>query len=185
MCDCSRLVDHSTSLRPLPGPIVYCTRVSSHTGTTNTARSETVQGVITHERVWYTRRTEAKIWKTHLPRRGMMCSPWETPLCCTGTRRRFSVLGKSAKTEAQVRDKLPGHAASFLLFTPRVSDFLSPKNESSWSTRILLFPSGPDTLWEAGLGSCSGEVEAAVELGEGKWRQQEIPTGGVLSYGWF
>lgn len=171
---CSSLLLPLVSGSSPNGPIVYCTSVSSDTRTFQTA----LLGVRIHARVLYKRRIKPKVWKMHLPRRGMMCSPWETPLCCTGTRRRFSVLGKSAKTETQVRDTLPVHAAGFLPFTLRFPEFLGPKNESSGSTRILQSAVGPDTLREAGLGSCSGEVEEAVVLGRGKWRRQiEIPTG--------
>lgn len=43
--------------------------------------------------------------------------------------------------------------------------------------------SGPDTLREAGLGSCSGEVEEAGGLGRGKWRRQIEIAAGVESCG--
>lgn len=68
-------------------------------------------------------------------------------------------------------------------FTLQFPEFLSPENESSWSTRILQSTVGL-TLREAGLRSRSGEVEQAVVLGRGKWRRQiEIPTGGGVCCG--
>lgn len=54
MCDCSGLVVPSTSLcQELHGPIVYCTRVSSRTGSINTTHSQTpLRGEKIHTRVW-------------------------------------------------------------------------------------------------------------------------------------
>lgn len=97
-----------------------------------------------------------------LLRREMMCSPWETPLCCTDTRRRFSVLGKSAERITRVKGKLSAHISVFLMFTQWLSAVSSLENDSSRTTRILQLLSGPDSLWEAGFRSSSGEVEAAA-----------------------
>lgn len=166
MCDCSRLVIHSTSLcQELRGPIVYCPRVSSHTGSiyTRTFANAISGWENTHKGVATRHNKRQKSGeKGDLLRREMMCSPWETPLCCTNTRRRFSVLGKSAERITRVKGKLPAHVAVFLLFTQWFSAVISSENDSSRSTRILQLLRGPDTLLEAGLCSSSGEVEAAA-----------------------
>lgn len=111
-----------------------------------------------------------------------MCSPWETPLCCTDTRRRFSALGKSAGKITRVKGKPPAHVAVFLLLAQWFFAVNSFENDSSRSTHILQLLSGPDTLREAGLWSSSGEVEAAAAARRRKWRQQtDAHTGSV----WF
>lgn len=68
-----------------------------------------------HTRVWQqgTINANKSGEKGDLLRREMMCSPWETPLCCTDTRRRFSVLGKSVERITRVKGKLPAHVTGF------------------------------------------------------------------------
>lgn len=46
----------------------------------------------------------------HLPRRETMCSLWETPLCCSGTRRRFSAPGKSGRRKRWLEDSFSSDA---------------------------------------------------------------------------
>lgn len=165
MCDCSRLVIHSTSLSGAPwthcllspgllshGFNIHRTFANAISGWENTHK-----GVATRHN-----KRQKSGEKGDLLRREMMCSPWETPLCCTNTRRRFSVLGKSAERITRVKGKLPAHVAVLLLFTQWFSAVISFENDSSRSTRILQLLRGPDTLLEAGLCSSSGEVEAAA-----------------------
>lgn len=122
-----------------------------------------LQGEKIHTRVWQqsTINTKKSGEKGDLLRREMMRSPWETPLCCTDTRRRFSVLGISAERITRVKGTLPAHVVVFLPFTQWFSAVISFENDSSRSTRILKLLRGPDTLREAGLCSSSGEGRAA------------------------
>lgn len=102
MGDCSRLLIHSSSLSvrgsvpPLHGRIVHCLLLNMQT-------LRFIQLLYVVKWLQSPLRTPKINPRGYSPRRGKPCSPSETLLCCSGTRRRSSVLGKPEKTETLVR----------------------------------------------------------------------------------
>lgn len=86
------------SLRPLRGPIVYCVTLEM----CKILRSFFIFLIKCWMHVW-----SVCLWgyfMENLPLRETKCSLWETPLCCSSTRRRSSVLGRSGITKMPMRN---------------------------------------------------------------------------------
>lgn len=97
MCDCSRTPP--PSVRGSSAPRTHCLLLQcllSNTRTLPLKQRFSVFGDV--DTSGNTRRLKPECVKMYSPRRGMMCSPWGTLLCCADTRRRSSAPGRSGKT---------------------------------------------------------------------------------------
>lgn len=113
-----------------------------------------------------------------------MCSPWGTPLCCSGTRRRFSVLGKSGggKTETSIKGK-GGNTSTWRFRGARLFKL-------GWNVKLLVlkqlfllpqaflqpeWAAAQNLRWDEHKNPAVGKWKSLQDWMKGKWRQRRLP----------